>query len=396
MGTKRSLVPQMHDQIIEEANSRPVLDLFTGMGSVVESLRDQVPVVANDFLQFASAFSRARILPREPLDPDKLLRGLLGSYLAQRKKLMAKYKRRLKGEEAALCCSQASFLEYLESVSHVGTSEHYQREAKNRSKRNHELHHSMVTAYFSGGYFSTQQAIDLDSIRFAIDRGAWRGTTRDWLLSCWVLCAGKLCNAPGHTAQFLRPNNDPAYQRILRTWKRSAWTAFLDSMEELTLIGSSKWRAGNKVFNRDALNLLPNLKKNSVGVIYADPPYTKDQYQRFYHVLESLYRYNYPESRGRGRTPAYDCISEFSSLKLVESAFTKLFKNCSRIDATLILSYPKSGLLSQKGVEVESLASKWMSLSDVTKIEYGHSTLGGSNGAQKKITIENIYVFHPK
>jgi len=47
-------------------------------------------------------------------------------------------------------------------------------------------------------------------------------------------------------------------------------------------------------------------------------------------------------------------------------------------------------------VEVESLASKWMSLSDVTKIEYGHSTLGGSNGAQKKITIENIYVFHPK
>ncbi len=396
MGTKRTLVPQMHDQIIEAADSRPVLDLFTGMGSVVESLSDQVPVVANDFLKFAAAFSRARILKGERVPSEQILHSLLDPYLKQRKKLVEKYSRRLSGEKVALTCSRETFLQYLEDVPHVGLSTHYEREAQERSHSSHEFHHSMATLYFSGGYFSTQQAIDIDSIRFAIDNSDLEGNAREWLLSSWVLCAGKLCNAPGHTAQFLRPNTDEAHNRILRSWKRSAWTTFIDCIEEISLIGPATWREKNEVYNRDALTLLPTLKKNSIGVIYADPPYTKDQYQRFYHVLESLYRYDFPASNGRGRTPDYDRISDFSRLTTVKNAFTTLFKECSRINATLILSYPSSGLIEQKGVTLESISSNWMTLTNVKKVQYGHSTLGGSKGDQKKTTTEMIYAFQPK
>lgn len=37
--------------------------------------------------------------------------------------------------------------------------------------------------------------------------------------------------------------------------------------------------------------------------VYLDAPYTRDEYSRYYHVLETLVRYGYPASIGRGRVP---------------------------------------------------------------------------------------------
>jgi len=46
----------------------------------------------------------------------------------------------------------------------------------------------------------------------------------------------------------------------------------------------------NRVEVSDALSLLKSSRVSSVTAVYADPPYTKDQYSRYYHVYETMYR----------------------------------------------------------------------------------------------------------
>ena len=68
-------------------------------------------------------------------------------------------------------------------------------------------------------------------------------------------------------------------------------------------IGSAGWRSRNRVFAQDANSLLAELchLPDRPAVIYADPPYTDDQYSRYYHLYETLLYYDYPEALGTGR-----------------------------------------------------------------------------------------------
>lgn len=395
MGTKRYLAPAFKSQILDVADEGPVLDLFCGMGSVIEALGSEIPVRANDFLSFAASFARARFLSRNTIKPYSVARELTPNYLLHRELLRRTYARRLNEEGKAVASGPSALASFMDAAPHAGVSDHYRREVGRRRCTSHPLHHSLAVLYFAGGYFSTQQAIDLDAIRHAIDRSGIRGNSREWLVSAWINAAGTLSNSPGHTAQFLRPNSESAYDRIVRSWNRSAWTAFCDSLEELRPRGTGAWRRLNRVYNSDALTLLSRLEPGSVGVIYADPPYTKDQYQRFYHVYETLYRYDFPSSSGRGRTPTYDRVSTFSRASTVECAFASLFRSSARLQAPLVLSYPSDGLLSQAGRDVSQVASPWMRLRDTRTVEHHHSTLGASKGARNKNTQELIHVFEP-
>lgn len=60
MGTKRHMANHVRDAISDLQPSGRVVDLFSGMGSVAESLRDTASVVTNDALSFTAAVSRAR------------------------------------------------------------------------------------------------------------------------------------------------------------------------------------------------------------------------------------------------------------------------------------------------------------------------------------------------
>ena len=395
MGTKRHLAPTIRTEILDAVEHGRVVDLFAGMGSVVASLSPDVPVVANDFLAFTTAFSKGRFLPRDQRSPLEVSKALTGPYVSHRSNLVRRFRRRTNRELSALDGQPRELANLMDSSPHVGNSAHYRAEARRCSQTTGPDRYVLTTLYFSGSYFSTQQAIDLDAIRFAIDSSSFRGNTRQWLLAAWLNSAGILSNSPGHTAQFLRPNSEEAFRRIQRSWQRSVWETFCDSLDSIRPIGTKEWRSSNKVTNSEAIRLLSRLDPDSIGAVYADPPYTKDQYERYYHVLETLYRYNFPASQGRGRTPQYCRTSDFSLASAVEDAFRRLFERCRRLECTLVLSYPTNGLLLQKGIEIEDMADGFRPVRRL-ELDYSHSTMGASKGKKRKEAQEQIYVFKPR
>src|SRR5690606_1288340 len=154
--------------------------------------------------------------------------------------------------------------------------------------------------------------------------------------------------APGHFAQYLRPSSDAALRRILASRRRSVWDSLLEDLALIRPYGESAWRSKNRVFGHDALAIWPHLDAPDVGpaIYYADPPYSKDHYSRYYHVLETLSRYDYPDSRGRGRYRPDRFRSSFAVKSEVVSSIRSLAARVAERASVLLLSYPSTGLLT--------------------------------------------------
>jgi len=85
--------------------------------------------------------------------------------------------------------------------------------------------------------------------------------------------------------------------------------------------------------------------------VYADPPYTRDHYSRYYHVLETMARHDEPEismtmirsgnspalSRGMYRTDRHQ--SPFCIKSQAPGAFCELFEGVKGRKVPLVLSY---------------------------------------------------------
>lgn len=77
--------------------------------------------------------------------------------------------------------------------------------------------------------------------------------------------------------------------------------------------------------------------------MYADPPYCSVHYSRFYHILETFVKYDYPVIKydGRYRDDRYQ--SPFCISTKVKDAFRVMFNKLKNKDCELVLSYSNSG-----------------------------------------------------
>lgn len=315
----------------------------------------------------------------------------------QRKYLMSTFRAELVAETSVLDRSAAELAAYMRAAPHAGRDEIFRRRAVYARSRQGPPAYRMACLYYAGGYFSMRQAIDIDSIRFAIESTRGLPKYRDWLLAAWFAACSRVINAPGHTAQYLKPNSVAMAARIKTFWRRSVWDEFKDALADLEQVGSESWRAGNEVIVSDALRLVRGRRLSATGVIYADPPYTKDQYSRFYHVFEALNRYDYPTISGEGRAVSPDerFSTGFCHISQVEESFIALFEGVAALGVPLVLSYPSNGLLAGARSSVEKVAKSRMTITHHERIAHRHSTMGASSGSKTKLAVENIYVCHP-
>lgn len=393
MGTKRHMVTSVRSAIDGFAGSGRAVDLFSGMGSVAESLADGGPsVVTNDALEFTACVARARLIGDCRADTSHAAaQRLLKPFEAAQGALRSMFQDGLRAEKAALEGSIADFTAYMNAAAHVANSPGSRRAARAASVAVGHAHFQLAALYFSAGYLSLDQAVDVDALRYAIDRDENR-ESRDWLLAAWLSAVSVLTNSPGHTAQYLKPNSAAAHKRIVRTWRRSVWEEFVEALDRIDQVGTSAWRARNEVLVTDALDLVSSGRLADVDVIYADPPYTKDQYSRYYHVYETLYRYDYPDSNGAGRVRSDRFSTGFSLKSSVRASFHDLCRNVARMNVPLIVSYPTGGLLEQTGTSVIDVAKLYFDDVEVSKLDAQHSTMGASSGSSTKNATENLYV----
>lgn len=393
MGTKRHLTDQVVAAVNKVSDKGRVIDLFSGMGSVAESLQDTRSVITNDAPRFTGAISRARFTGTEhTCNTAALLADLTPAFEHRFSRLRVKYSDQLTYEDRIVSTGTEHLASYMRSALHAANDLTLRECARRASLDQSADRYCLATLYFSAGYFSLRQSMEIDAVRYAIEVTTGHEDDYDLLLSAWLIACSKLINAPGHTAQFLKPNTSAMSSRILTLWRRCLWEEFCSAITRAQKIGSEQWRKGNEVRIGDALELMDTGPLSDVAVIYADPPYTKDQYSRYYHVYETLFCYDFPDAKGQGRARTDKFSTGFCLKTEVVDSFHDLCRNAARRSTPLILRYPSEDLLHiVKSSPMEILANHFKKI-EVSSFPARHSTMGASNGHPEKHVTENIYV----
>jgi adenine-specific DNA-methyltransferase len=339
----------------------PVVDLFSGSGVVAAALARTRDVVAVDVQEYARVLASALLAPAR-------LTYAEGDALAARAKALADERtdaiqaliRHERLAAAALVDGDAEPL--CEIVEHgslracelgQGPDSAFAEVLEEASEALACLPvDSTIMEYYGGVYFGYEQALELDALltvaRTLNDR-EWRDTAIAAVLGAASEC---VTSVGSHFAQPIRPrakDGQPKVRALLtlaRRRKRSATEAFADRLRSYArLSGAASVGTAVRQDYRDFLEACDG----DVGVVYADPPYTRDHYSRFYHVLETMARGDRPElstvtvagrtslSRGLYRQDRHQ--SSFSIRSQVPEAFRALLDGVRRIAAPLVLSY---------------------------------------------------------
>jgi adenine-specific DNA-methyltransferase len=398
MGTKRGVAPAVR-RIIARARPGVVLDAFSGMCAIGQSIGTSRNVWNNDVQRFAANVASALFTSRRGLTlKAATLDALLGAFNTNYQLLRERFTHRLKREKIALKNANLAELEnYLASSRHVGNSPSLEAERARLSLAPTQPPYRLFTITFADGYFGFQQAMEIDSAKYALDSALNCGAITDdefrWLLIAMCRAAVRVAATTGHFAQYLKlkSNNLAVY---VRQRQRDFWDAWIEAADGMRPMGSRAWRRGNRTFNCESLTLIGFLcdERQKPSVIYADPPYTDDQYSRYYHVWETLIRYDYPTADGVGRYRPDRFHTSFSRLSEVGWAFSELVRRSAALDADLVLSYPNKGLLHHADLHpIDLLRRHYKRVELAATLSHAHSTMGGSKGDAVRPVKECIY-----
>jgi len=179
--------------------------------------------------------------------------------------------------------------------------------------------YALFTAYFAGVYFGLRQCVEIDSLRFAIDTVA-EEEERDWALGVLVAAlSGAGTTYGAHFAQPpMRGDKDLPLRKVARLLENQAKSLFHEFAIRLENLAAESERAVRPIRTvpgpwREALNKLREQCFDRDVLVYVDAPYRREEYSRYYHVLETAVRYDYPSAIGRGKVPLKSAGGRFAS-----------------------------------------------------------------------------------
>jgi adenine-specific DNA-methyltransferase len=403
MGNKDELADRIVRLTAGIPTEAPLIDLFGGMCSVAgASARTARAAWANDVQHFAVLTARC-LLTAKRIPPRRSLAeaALAAHYRRNLQALRLRFEKELTVERRALFSQDHHrYTTAAQQWRHVGNDASLAAEVQALRDAPKTFPYRLTTLTFAWGYFGLEQAIQLDSLRYAIDTAEQeRSLTAEgaqWCRLALLGAASRIASSPGHFAQYLRGDSPRSFDRVRNQRRRAAWDWCLAGLDTLRPFGDSDWRRKNKVFRSDALRLWSRLDRLKVGraVVYADPPYSKEHYSRYYHVLESLARYDYPSSEGMGRYRADRFRTPFSVKTEVIGAMHSMCEAIVDRGWTLVFSYPSSGLLT-KALSVDPgdlLSEHFDHVRLALSVESSHSTLGARHGDGTKTVDEYVWL----
>ena len=397
MGTKGSFSKQIA-ATFQSLPSGPLLDLFAGMASVGRSAADHRNIWLNDAQTYSTISSQTQFLN---CNASALRLISFRRALRTSKKVLVELSAELANplaiEASALASRDPARILAAEAVSQelCTSPEHRQRAIKARDEGGYRL---FVSTY-AGSYFGLRQCIEIDALRAGIDvaapaeDGAYVGVRR-WMLTALGAAVSRCSNSTGHFAQYLTPSADNV-ARVASKRRRSICLEWVDRLRLIKQVGNYTWRKQNRVFCGDACVLLNQLASETrrPAIIYADPPYTSDQYSRYYHLLETLALYDYPQVTGKGLYRPGRFSSDWSIKSKVVASFEQLVEHTAKLGASLVVSYPTHGLLENSETVIpEMMRNSFQSVERHVAVAHQHSTMGASKGVQRTDVVEQVFV----
>lgn len=252
---------------------------------------------------------------------------------------------------------------------------------ENFLKNEKQKSYSFFYDNYSDTYFSPEQCLEIDSIRYAIDQ-LNDDNKKNLYLSALM---GAMCIAqstPGHFAQFMPKD----HKRIISLRKICVWQTFLKKCDDYSNIVFTKFE--NRAFCSDFNNLINQDLINYVDTIYLDSPYSGEQYSRFYHILETITRYDNPSLSFKAKYRDDRFMSKFCYKSKVATEFETIFKYCNKNKINIVISYSNKGVLPINNlIEIVKIYFKKVNVEEIT---YSHSTQGKGNKQLLEYIITGI------
>lgn len=389
MGTKKKLAPDIA-QLVNEQTEGPFLDLFSGMCSVGQEVALSSRSVWSNDVQFfshlvAKSLFTSQEVPNTSWDELSELKNLFNENYQKIEKFITdelQYEKQLHNE-----LNTENLIQFEESI-------------RNKTLKNSEIEcfsHHLFTSFYACTYISLTQALEIDSLRYAFDtlkkNKSISNEKYEWFLISLGQALSKCSTSTGHFAQYLTLK-DSNHKKFIMQRQKSIWQEWIIAIESLTPINSKQWRSNNIAFRQDANQLLQTLKNSLIkpSIIYADPPYTADQYSRYYHLYETMILYDYPDLSAKARYRSDRFQSPFSLKSQVDSAMETLIAQTAELGSTFILSYPENGLIPNARSNILVMLQKYFKTAEVAiEVPHKHSSFGASKGQQSYDVNELIF-----
>lgn len=370
LGSKKRMLRQIKEQVdILNPNKGKVCDLFCGSGVVSEYLHKYYDLLSVDIQNYSKVYCDARLSDSIPnINVLKIKNEIQQSVVRQ--SLLKVFSPLLEYEEKAMDNLKKGCLEALYEIIEKGSfyayikNLDYSKEplspalerifesVKLKYIESECFRESAISRLYGGLYFSYKQAIDIDSIAsYAFSQ---QEPLRSKILASLMGATTDVVNTVGKQfAQPLKVTNKNGslkknlVKKIISDRGIDVFDKFNDWMEYYQ--DTPKSKNTFEVICDDYENVLKKLKPGEVEVVYADPPYTRYHYSRYYHILETICLHDNPDisttfpngkggvSRAIYRSDRHQ--SPFSIKSKAPVAFDTLFRLVKDAKASLVLSY---------------------------------------------------------
>lgn len=406
MGSKRELLPEIRNAVFELCEpGNTILDIFAGTASVGAYLKDSYNIISNDIQAYSQVLGDAIITSSscEHLpDLEKSLQEIKKHFKINQTYLHNILKNTLFESDQYISIEKNHWTEkdrkkYLKFVSFFPSPINsfysvnselqtiYNMYLENNNSSIKTVPYFQTVFLFSELYFSLRQAIDIDSLMYALDSAFTNKVYKNVFLSALIYAYSYCSSGTGHFAMFRDLKSISSVEDVFIYRKRDVWEFFEHKLRDIYNFHHFYPKRKYQMVNMDYVELLQNTKYFSdVKLIYADPPYSFVHYSRFYHAIESLVRYDYniPQFKGRYRDDRHQ--SPFCQKQNVESAFELLFHYANENSANILLSYSDTGMISLK--DITSIGERNSFSLEVQEIKHNHSTMGREGHKSNRIS----------
>ncbi|MBG9456063.1 hypothetical protein ABE61_18800 [Lysinibacillus sphaericus] len=360
MGSKRSILDFVIEGINESYLGGYVCDLFGGTSILSGALRESAPIIANDIQRYSSVLANLYLSGYNWDDyPDNIIEVIVG-----------RATERVNIFKSTYPIEDFQYTEEMDLAT-FNQLEELQKSLINSDFSNIDYH--LFTKNYSGTYWSYEQCLWIDAFRAVADE--YKGDPIYYvILSSLMFAMSYNSQSTGHYAQYRDATNEKSMRDILIYRMKEITPYFIRKFEEL----QHSLRQNNlphRVVSMDYIDCLDSLDRNTT--VYADPPYGFVHYSRFYHALETLVRYDYPEVNFKGRYRTDRHQSPFCIRTKVRAAFEQLFSKVKEKESNLVLSYSDNGMITLDEIEQIAIEKFGENYSvEVRTQTHLHSTMG--------------------
>lgn len=369
MGSKRSILDFVIGGINEIYTEGKVCDLFAGTSVLSGALGKLVPIHSNDIQEYSAVLSKTYL---SNYDWQQFSSTLLEDILIAASDHVKDFK------------EEYSNLNYTYSAE-MTIKQFVQLEKKQQKLLDYNFDGSLYhlfTKYYSGTYWSFEQCLWIDALRRVAED--YRNTPVYYVILSSLMYSMSYCSqSTGHYAQYRDAKSESSKNDILIYRLRDIKPYFESKFNQLKQhLGSNN--LDHTVTSFDYRKCLDEIEPGTL--VYADPPYAFVHYSRFYHAIETLVKYDYPQVDHKGRYRSDRHQSPFGRRTEVKKAFQALFIGIKKKQSDLILSYSNTGMISLD--EIMQIAKDNIGKNyDVSYKEqdYKHSTMGRSDDKNKEV-----------